>query len=162
MGQVWPQSALWIGLALIASIVSIRVAISAPLVGWVNFPAGFGAILLTFLAGAEIDPGVVRQRCRSELSIGVLGFFAQYLGVLACAHYAIRRLWDQAQIAGISLSTTSVAAIYAVMVESGFNRTALLEHLLRSGNGGTSMTTWPSGLHFKASLQNWIEREIFA
>jgi Kef-type K+ transport system membrane component KefB len=142
MGQVWLQSALWIGLALIASIVSIRVAISValieivvgalagntiglPLTEWVNFLAGFGAILLTFLAGTEIDPGVVRRHYRSALSIGVVGFFAPYLGVLAYAHYAIHWPWDQAQIAGISLSTTSVAVVYAVMVETGFNRSEM-------------------------------------
>ncbi|HXZ46980.1 MAG TPA: cation:proton antiporter, partial [Pseudolabrys sp.] len=33
--------------------------------------------------------------------------------------------WPQAQIAGISLSTTSVAVVYAVMVETGYNRTEL-------------------------------------
>ena len=142
MGQVWLQSALWIGLALIASIVSIRVAISValveivvgalagntiglPLTEWVNFLAGFGAIMLTFLAGTEIDPGVVRRHYRSALSIGVVGFFAPYLGVLVYAHYAIHWPWDQAQIAGISLSTTSVAVVYAVMVETGFNRTEI-------------------------------------
>jgi Kef-type K+ transport system membrane component KefB len=142
MGQVWLQSALWIGLALIASIVSIRVAISValieivvgalagntiglPLTEWVNFLAGFGAILLTFLAGTEIDPGVVRRHYRFALSIGVVGFFAPYLGVLAYAHYAIHWPWDQAQIAGISLSTTSVAVVYAVMVETGFNRSEM-------------------------------------
>ena len=32
MGQVWLQSALWIGLALAASIISIRVAISVALI----------------------------------------------------------------------------------------------------------------------------------
>ena len=58
MGQVWLQSALWIGLALAASIISIRIAIS---VEWVNFLAGFGAILLTFLAGTEIDPTLVQE-----------------------------------------------------------------------------------------------------
>ena len=90
MGQVWLQSALWIGLALVASIVSIRVAVSValieimvgalagnaiglPLTEWVNFLAGFGAITQTFLAGAEIDPDVVRRRFRSALSIGVVG-----------------------------------------------------------------------------------------
>jgi Kef-type K+ transport system membrane component KefB len=142
MGQVWLQSALWIGLALIASIVSIRVAVSValveimvgalagntiglPLTEWVNFLAGFGAILLTFLAGTEIDPGVVRRHYRSALSIGVVGFFAPYLGVLAYAHYAIHWPWNQAQIAGISLSTTSVAVVYAVMVETGFNRSEM-------------------------------------
>jgi Kef-type K+ transport system membrane component KefB len=91
----------------------------------VNFLAGFGAILLTFLAGTEIDPGVVRRHYRSALSIGVVGFFAPYLGVLAYAHYAIHWPWDQAQIAGISLSTTSVAVVYAVMVETGFNRSEM-------------------------------------
>ena len=142
MGQVWLQSALWIGLALIASIISIRVAVSValieimvgalagnaiglPLTEWVNFLAGFGAILLTFLAGTEIDPGVVRRHFRSAMTIGVVGFFAPYLGVLVYAHYAIHWPWDQAQIAGISLSTTSVAVVYAVMIETGFNRSEM-------------------------------------
>jgi Kef-type K+ transport system membrane component KefB len=142
MGQVWLQSALWIGLALAASIISIRVAVSVALIEilvgvvagntigltlteWVNFLAGFGAILLTFLAGTEIDPGVVRRHFRSSLSIGVVGFFAPYLGVLAYALYVLVWPWPQAQIAGISLSTTSVAVVYAVMVETGFNRTEI-------------------------------------
>jgi len=142
MGQVWLQSALWIGLALVASIVSIRVAISVALIEilvgvvagntiglnvteWVNFLAGFGAILLTFLAGTEIDPTVVRKHFRSSMSIGIVGFFAPYLGVLAYAHFVIGWPWDQAQIAGISLSTTSVAVVYAVMIETGFNRTEI-------------------------------------
>jgi Kef-type K+ transport system membrane component KefB len=142
MGQVWLQSALWIGLALVASIISIRVAISVALIEimvgvaagntigltlteWVNFLAGFGAILLTFLAGTEIDPAVVRKHFRSSVSIGVIGFFAPYLGVLAYARFALGWPWPQAQIAGISLSTTSVAVVYAVMVETGFNRTEI-------------------------------------
>jgi Kef-type K+ transport system membrane component KefB len=33
--------------------------------------------------------------------------------------------WPEALIAGISLSTTSVAVVYAVMVETGFNRTEI-------------------------------------
>ncbi|HEY1944174.1 MAG TPA: cation:proton antiporter [Roseiarcus sp.] len=142
MGQVWLDSALWIGLALMASLVSIRLAISVALIEimvgalagnaigltlteWVNFLAGFGAILLTFLAGTEIDPGVVRKHFRSSLSIGVVGFLAPYLGVLVYAHYVIHWPWREAQIAGISLSTTSVAVVYAVMVETGFNRSEI-------------------------------------
>jgi Kef-type K+ transport system membrane component KefB len=142
MGQVWLQSALWIGLALAASIISIRVAISVALIEilvgvaagntigltlteWVNFLSGFGAILLTFLAGAEIDPVVVRKHFRSSVSIGVVGFFAPYLGVLFYARYLLGWPWPQAQIAGIALSTTSVAVVYAVMVETGFNRTEI-------------------------------------
>jgi len=142
MGQVWLQSALWIGLALVASIVSIRVAISVALIEilvgvvagntiglhlteWVNFLAGFGAIMLTFLAGTEIDPTVVRKHFKPAVTIGVVGFFAPYLGVLAYARFAQGWSWDEAQIAGISLSTTSVAVVYAVMVETGFNKTEI-------------------------------------
>ena len=142
MGQVWLTSALWLGLALLASIISIRVAVSVALIEimvgvvagntiglhlteWVNFLAGFGAILLTFLAGTEIDAGVVRKHFWSSMTIGIVGFFAPYLGVLFYAHYLIHWPWEQAQIAGISLSTTSVAVVYAVMVETGFNRTEI-------------------------------------
>jgi Kef-type K+ transport system membrane component KefB len=142
MDNVWLASALWIGLALIASVLSVWVTISValteiivgavagnsiglPLAPWVNFLAGFGAILLTFLAGAEIDPEVVRRKFWASMSIGVVGFFAPYLGVLFFARYVIGWPWPEAQIAGISLSTTSVAVVYAVMVETGFNRTEL-------------------------------------
>jgi len=140
MENVWFTSALWVGLAFLASLLSIRVGISVALVeivvgavagnlialpatAWVSYLAGVGAVLLTFLAGAEIDPAVVRRHFWSSVSIGVMGFFAPFFGVLAYAHYVCRWPWPQAQIAGIALSTTSVAVVYAVMVETGFNRT---------------------------------------
>jgi Kef-type K+ transport system membrane component KefB len=142
MENVWLASAVWLGLALLASIISIRVAMSIALVEivvgavagnviglhlteWVNFLAGFGAILLTFLAGTEIDSRVVRKHFWSSMTIGVVGFLAPYVGVLAYAHYVIGWSWPEAQIAGISLSTTSVAVVYAVMIETGFNKTEL-------------------------------------
>jgi len=142
MATVWLHSALWLGLALLAALISIRAAISVALIeivvgavagnlvglqitDWVNFLAGFGAILLTFLAGTEIDPRIVRKHFWSSMTIGVMGFVAPYLGVLAYAHYGIGWDWPQAQIAGISLSTTSVAVVYAVMIDTGFNRTEI-------------------------------------
>ena len=142
MENIWLQSAVWLGLALFASILSIRIAISVALVEimvgvlagntiglhlteWVNFLAGFGAILLTFLAGTEIDSSVIRRNFWSSISIDVVGFFAPYLGVLAYARFILDWPWPQAQIAGISLSTTSVAVVYAVMVETGFNKTQI-------------------------------------
>ena len=142
MANVWLGSALWLGLALAASLISIRIAVSVALVeivvgaiagnliglhitDWVNFLAGFGAILLTFLAGTEIDPRIVRKHFWSSMTIGVMGFFAPYLGVLAYAYWGLHWPWPQAQIAGISLSTTSVAVVYAVMIETGFNKTEL-------------------------------------
>ena len=88
-----------------------------------QFSLRFWRDLLTFLAGAEIDPDVVRRHFRSSVAIGAVGFLAPYLGVLAYARFALGWPWNQAQIAAISLSTTSVAVVYAVMVETGFNRT---------------------------------------
>jgi Kef-type K+ transport system membrane component KefB len=142
MAGVWLHSALWLGLAFLASLISIRVAISVALIeivlgavagnlvdlqitDWVNFLAGFGAILLTFLAGTEIDPRIVRKHFWSSSTIGVVGFAAPYMGILAYAHWGLAWPWPQAQIAGISLSTTSVAVVYAVMIETGFNRTEI-------------------------------------
>ena len=142
MANVWLDSALWLGLALFASLISIRVAISVALIEivigavagntvglsitpWVSFLAGFGAIMLTFLAGTEIDPRIVKKHFWSSLTIGVMGFVAPYLGVLAYAYWIAGWPWPQAQIAGIALSTTSVAVVYAVMVETGFNKTEL-------------------------------------
>jgi len=140
MDNIWFASALWIGLALIAASLQACVAVSVALLEiiigavagnlvdltltpWVNYLAGFGAILLTFLAGAEIDVKVIRRNFASTIAIGVVGFLAPYLGVLAWAHFISGWPWAQAQIAGIALSTTSVAVVYAVMVETGFNQT---------------------------------------
>ena len=142
MGQVWLQSALWIGLALIASIVSIRVAISVALVEILvgvarrqhdrpaadrmgEFPRRLRRDPADFSRRNGDRPRRRAQAFPLRPSIGVVGFFAPYLGVLAYAHFAIDWPWDQAQIAGISLSTTSVAVVYAVMIETGFNRTEI-------------------------------------
>lgn len=142
MDNIWLSSALWVGLALIASVTQRWIAVSIALIEivvgaiagnvvdlaltpWINYLAGFGAILLTFLAGAEIDVDVIRRNFGSTMSIGLVGFFAPYLGVLAFAHFVSGWPWPQAQIAGIALSTTSVAVVYAVMIETGFNQTEI-------------------------------------
>ena len=140
--NIWLTSALWIGLALAASLISIRLALSVALVEimvgafggnlvglslapWINYLAGFGAILLTFLAGGEVDMEVVRRNVGASIGIGFLSFLLPYLGCMLAARYLVGWPWPQAQIAGISLSTTSVAVVYAVMVETGLNKTEL-------------------------------------
>ena len=142
MENAWLIAALWIGLALAASMLSVWLTISVALteivVGaiagniihlqltdWINWLAGFGAILLTFLAGVEIDYPVIKRNFWSTMCVGAMGFFAPYIGVLLFAHYFFGWPWPQAQIAGISLSTTSVAVVYAVMIETGFNKTEI-------------------------------------
>jgi Kef-type K+ transport system membrane component KefB len=142
MDNIWLASAVWIALALASSLISIRLALSValieimvgalggniiglPLTPWVNYLASFGAILLTFLAGAEVDSDVVRRNFGSTMSIGIMGFIAPYVGCLLVARYLLDWGWPQSQIAGIALSTTSVAVVYAVMVETGLNKTEL-------------------------------------
>ena len=142
MDNIWFQSALWMALALAAAMGSLWITISAalfeivvgaiagntiglPLTPWINYIAGVGAVVLTFLAGTDIDPHVVKKHFASSMTIGLMGFFAPYLGCLLLARYGLGWPWPQAQIAGISLSTTSVAVVYAVMVETGYNRTEL-------------------------------------
>jgi Kef-type K+ transport system membrane component KefB len=172
MENIWLASAVWIGLALLASIISIRVAVSVALIEivvgavagnlihleitqWVNFLAGFGAIMLTFLAGTEIDPEVVKRKFWPSMSIGVMGFLAPYLGVLLYAHFVEGWIWPQAQIAGIALSTTSVAVVYAVMVETGFNKTELGKVILAAcfiNDLGTVLALGIIFAHFDAWL----------
>jgi len=140
--DIWLASAVWFGLALLAAMISIRVAISVALIEivigavagntiglditpWVDFLAGFGAIMLTFLAGTEIDPRTIRRHWGPSISIGLVSFAAPYLGCIAYARYALDWSWPEAQIAGIALSTTSVAVVYSVMVETGYNKSEL-------------------------------------
>ena len=142
MDNIWFQSALWMALALLAATGSLFITISAalfeiivgaiagntlglPLTPWINYIASVGAVVLTFLAGTDIDPHVVRRNLGSSVTIGLMGFFAPYLGCLLLARYGLGWPWPQAQIGGIALSTTSVAVVYAVMVETGYNRTEL-------------------------------------
>jgi len=172
MDNVWFASALWIGLALIAASLQAWVAVSValleiiigavagnlvtmPLTPWVNYLAGFGAILLTFLAGAEIDVKVIRRNFGSTMAIGAVGFFAPYLGVLAWAHFVLGWPWTQAQIAGIALSTTSVAVVYAVMVETGFNNTEIGKIILAACFINDIGTVLALGLVF-ANYNFWL------
>ena len=140
MGQVWLTSALWLGLALLASIISIRVAVSVALIEIMvgvarrqprsacTSPSGSISSRLrrdpSDLSRRHRDrPGVVRRHFWSSMRIGIVGFLAPYVGVFVLRPFCDPLAVAQAQIAGISLSTTSVAVVYAVMVETGFNHT---------------------------------------
>jgi glutathione-regulated potassium-efflux system ancillary protein KefC len=144
MTDIYALAALWIGLALAAALVSIwlRVATSLSEIvvgtlagavlgtailgvdqGWIKFLAGAGAILLTFLAGAEIDPDAFRRQWKEATAVGLVSFFAPFLGCAAGAYWLLGWGGQASLLAGIAMSTTSVAVVYAVMLEFGFNRT---------------------------------------
>jgi len=135
-------AAAWIGLALAASLFSIRLGVSVALVEiaagvvggnviglattpWIDFLAGFGAVLLTFLAGAEIEPTSLRRNLRPSLAIGVVSFAAPFIGAFTFALAVPGWSLESAEVAGVALSTTSVAVVYAVMVETGLSELEL-------------------------------------
>jgi glutathione-regulated potassium-efflux system ancillary protein KefC len=148
MQNVWVLASLWVGLALVATLLAIWFKISTALteivVGtvaqlifgafivqsglaakseWISFLAGTGAIVLTFLAGAELDPKIFRTKWKESTVVGLVGFFGPFLGCTAVAHYVLHWTTRSSWLAGVALSTTSVAVVYAVMLELGFNVT---------------------------------------
>ena len=90
---------------------------------WITFLAGTGAVVLTFLAGAELDPEVFRAKWKESSAVGLVGFFGPFLGAAMVARFLLHWGWRPSWLAGVALSTTSVAVVYAVMLELGFNRT---------------------------------------
>ena len=169
--NIWFIAAVWMGLALVASLISIRTGISVALIEilvgviagnvavgleggtlhiglagtgvggghlhhilqsteWTNFLALLGSGVLTFLAGAEIDPISLKANWRASVLIGVLSFAIPFAVVWLFAQFVFGWSLHQAQIAGIALSTTSVAIVYAVMIEGGFSGTAMGKMIL--------------------------------
>ncbi len=148
LSNIWFVAAIWMALALIASIISIRLGVSVALIEiligiiagnflgihqtteWINFLAMLGSGVITFLAGAEIDPVSLKANIRPSLVIGILSFILPFIAIWAFAQLLLG--WDmrQAQIAGIALSTTSVAVVYAVMIETGHSSTAMGKMIL--------------------------------
>lgn len=155
MTETWFLATLWLGLALAATMISIwlRIAtalseivvgtvaqliigatISSTVLGvhepWIKFLAGVGAIILTFLAGAELDPVVFKAKWKEATALGVAGFIAPFFGCAAVAHYLLGWAWPASWLTGVALSTTSVAVVYAVMLETGLNETTFGKTLL--------------------------------
>jgi len=97
---------------------------------WTTFLALLGSGVLTFLAGAEIDPISLKANWRASVLIGVLSFAIPFAVVWLFAQFVFGWSLHQAQIAGIALSTTSVAIVYAVMIEGGFSDTAMGKMIL--------------------------------
>jgi Kef-type K+ transport system membrane component KefB len=146
--NIWFIATIWMGLAFVASLISIRLGISVALVEifvgifagnflgihqttqWIDFLAMLGSGVLTFLAGAEIDPQSLRSNLKTSMTLGILSFSIPFVGIWMFTQHVLGWELHQAQIAGIALSTTSVAVIYAVMIEKGLSNTGLGKMLL--------------------------------
>jgi Kef-type K+ transport system membrane component KefB len=144
--NIYEVAFVWVAMALVASLISIRIGVSVALIEisvgaivgnlphashWVHqtvfttFLASIGSIMLTFLAGAEIDPVSLKRHWKASLSIGFVSFLLPFLMALAFCYFPLGWSLHAAEIGGVALSTTSVAVVYAVMVETGLNREEL-------------------------------------
>ncbi len=148
MEHIFTIAALWLGLAVISAVIAYHLRISIALVEicvgvataaiagyfgkfeslgsnseWLRFLAASGAVLLTFLAGAELEPEVIRSKLKEVTIVGLVGFFAPFLGCAAIAYYVLGWNTQASLLCGVALSTTSMAVVYAVMLDTGFNRT---------------------------------------
>ncbi|MCL6499949.1 MAG: cation:proton antiporter, partial [Firmicutes bacterium] len=117
MDQVWFTAALWFALALLATLLGTWLRVSVALTeivvgvaaqvlldalgrshalasqeGWVTFLAGAGSVVLTFLAGAELEPEAFRRRWRESTALGLVGFGAPFLGAAWAARFLLG--WD--------------------------------------------------------------------
>lgn len=129
-------------LVLIAAVVSVEFGVSVAIIEitlgvvaanlfgigstpWIDFVGSFAGIVLTFLAGAEVDPALLRREWKPAVLIGGLSFLLPFVGVGLFAHYVAGWSVPQSEIAGIALSTTSLAVVYAVLVETGLTASEL-------------------------------------
>jgi Kef-type K+ transport system membrane component KefB len=99
---------------------------------WLVFIASLGGILLTFLAGTEVDLKVMRQNLKESLLIGGLSFIVPFLFTFGFTYFIAHWSINAAKIAGVALSTTSLAVVYAVLVESGLAKTELGKIIMAS------------------------------
>jgi len=170
--NIWFIAATWMGLAFAASLISIRLGISVSLIeimlgavagnffnlqpsDWITFLASFGSVVLTFLAGAELEPQAMRSHLKESLSIGFISFLLPFLGAIAFCYFAAGWTIQQAEIGGVALSTTSVAVVYSVMVETGLNKTELGKAILAACFVTDLGTVLALGLLF-ATFDAWI------
>jgi Kef-type K+ transport system membrane component KefB len=132
---------------LIASMISVEIALSAALLelaggvivgnlftvtvpDWLTFIGSFAGVVLTFLAGAEVDVPQLRREWRASATIGVVSFSAPFVVALVACHWVAGWNRDQSEIGGLALSTTSLAVVYAVLVESGLNRSVIGKRIM--------------------------------
>jgi Kef-type K+ transport system membrane component KefB len=148
MESIFAIAALWLALAVLSALIAYHLRVSIALVEicvgvaaaavagslgkpdalgsnaeWLRFLAAAGAVLLTFLAGAELEPDALQKKLKEVTVVGLISFFAPFLGCAAVARYLLG--WDPraSLLCGVALSTTSMAVVYAVMLETGFNKT---------------------------------------
>jgi Kef-type K+ transport system membrane component KefB len=136
-------AAVLVAAVVLASMISVELGLSVALIelglgvvvgnafridpnaDWLVFIAGFASIVLTFLAGAEVDPDDFRKRFGASMAIGLASFIGPFVVAGLVAYGPLGWTVKASLIAGTALSTTSLAVVYAVLVETGLNSTRI-------------------------------------
>jgi Kef-type K+ transport system membrane component KefB len=149
MINIYTGAAFWFLSALLSTIIANRLKISNALMeiiigaiigfiafkmsmadrlsldaDWMKFIAGVAAIMLTFLAGSELNPDSLKSKFKEITIVGLVGFFSPFIGASLIAYFLLDWGLRPSLLTGIALSTTSMAVVYAVMIEYGFNKTS--------------------------------------
>lgn len=135
-------------IVFIASIISLKLGVSVAIVEillgvvagqygfhsepWMTYLAGFGGIILTFLAGAEIDTALMKEKFKESMLIGIASFLLPFIGVFTYTYWVAGWTLNASLIAGTALSTTSLAVVYSVLVESNLSKTPLGKLIMAS------------------------------
>jgi Kef-type K+ transport system membrane component KefB len=150
-------AAVLAGVVLLASMLSVELGVTVALIeltlgvvvgnvfhlssaGWLDFIAAFASVVLTFLAGMEVDPVYLRRRVKASVGIGVVSFIGPFAVSSLAAYFLLDWSTRASLIAGTALSTTSLAVVYAVLVERGLSDTRIGK-LLMSATFVTDMCT---------------------
>ncbi|MDP2744226.1 MAG: cation:proton antiporter, partial [Dehalococcoidia bacterium] len=135
-------------IVFVASLVSLRLGLSVAIIeivlgaiggalglhaqDWMVYLASFGGITLTFLAGTEIDTALMKEKFKESFLIGFLSFLAPFAAVAAYTYFIAGWSVQASLLAGIALSTTSLAVVYSVLVETGLAKTHVGKLLMSS------------------------------
>jgi len=150
---------LLVGLLIfLSSLISLKIGISVAVIEiifgvtagnlglqteeWMLYFASFGGIVLTFLAGAEVDVRLMKEKFKESFLIGLFSFLTPFLLAFLYTYYVAGWSLNASLIAGTTLSETSLAVVYSALVETNLSRTEIGKLIMASTfitNTGTAL-----------------------
>lgn len=137
MAFVFAASLISIEVGLAAAIIEIAFGVLAgnylgisSHIPFITFLASFGGMYLTFQAGTEVDTRLFKKHGVEALLIGGMSFVVPFIAEFLLARYFFHWSFGASKIAALALSTTSLAVVYSVLVETGLSATEYGKRLM--------------------------------
>jgi Kef-type K+ transport system membrane component KefB len=146
--SIFLVAVIFFALVFCASLISIQFGIAAAIseiffgviagnflgisshLAVLSFLASFGSIYLTFQAGTEVDVDLFKKHWLEAFLIGGMSFVVPFIGEFLAAYYWLHWTFGASEIAALALSTTSLAVVYSVLVETGLSSTNFGKRLM--------------------------------